>query len=318
MKEHEFFFNRQMDAWPAAAERFSQLKEVEVRELLAADTRLLVQFNPHRIVSTAAVVEKGRVERPCFLCAKNRPQEQIAELVLGHYELLVNPFPILERHFTIPLCSHQSQSIREHYADMMWMAQAWPDLFVFYNGPRCGASAPDHMHFQAGKRGIVPLERDWNTIYGRTLEKVLAGEDDVADTGLFALHGFVVPAFVIMTREPAFHDRLFRRLYAALPIGADDTEPMINILAWIMHPESEQDRRLVSVVIPRAKHRPDCYYATGDAQLLISPGAIDMGGLLITPREADFSSLTAETAVAILHEVGVASLDAMVDKLMAG
>ena len=313
----EYLFKNQLRQWSDANERYQQLKNVEVKEMKARNICLSAQFNPSRIGSTGASIDKKSIdERPCFLCPENRPDEQIDFPMNGKFILLVNPFPILPKHFTIPLRVHTPQCIREHYLEMMKMTENLKNFFVFYNGPRCGASAPDHTHFQAGSRGVVPLERDWENHYYAQRSRIYPVSDDdfieamklgivADDMGIFSLRGYVVPGFIIVTRTAAANDFLFKKIYDALPMQADDTEPMMNILSWTQASELDLERRIVSVILPRAKHRPDCYFKEGKEQIMVSPGAIDMGGLLITPREEDFKKLNAKLAVSILQEVAM-------------
>ena len=316
-KDVNRFFTNQLKQWDDARERYEQLQHVEVKPMHDADVRFSAQFNPARIVSTGASIDKKTIdERPCFLCSENRPDEQIHIPVHGKYILLVNPFPILPKHFTIPLRLHTPQCIREHYLEMMRITEGFKHLFVFYNGPCCGASAPDHIHFQAGSRGVVPLERDWEELYYANSSRIYPVSDDdfiewmkmdtsADDTGIFSLRGYVVPGFIIVTRTPETNDFLFRKIYDALPLPEGETEPMMNILSWTMESEFDGKPRIVSVILPRAKHRPDCYFKQGKEQIVVSPGAIDMGGLIITPRKEDFEKLNADMVVSILKEVGM-------------
>ena len=292
------FFDRQLEQWPLARENFRNLHDVETREL--GDT-LKAQFNPARIVSTGASIDKAALaKRPCFLCAENRPPEQMAKSLDGKFELLVNPYPILPHHFTIPSRRHQPQTILQNYGLMHRLLTDYPELMVFYNGPKCGASAPDHAHFQAGSSGQVPLLASWERL-SRNLTTLL----QLNDTDSLSLLGnYVCPAFLIKTRNNESDEQLFGLLYQALPLQADDTEPMLNIVSW-RHADD-----YLSVVFPRRKHRPDCYSATGEGQLLVSPGALDMAGLIITPRRQDFERLTAEAAEEILREVALTDTEA--------
>lgn len=314
-------FNAQMDKWPEVAGRYEGLKNVAVNNLICDQVKLVSQFNPARIASTGAKVDtKSIKERPCFLCEHNRPDEQIDCCVAKRYQLLVNPFPILPKHFTIPLRHHQPQAILEQYEDMMTITEGLgDDMLVFYNGPLCGASAPDHMHFQAGSRGIVPLERDWDNNYRRTRSRVYPISEDelleatqleeMADnTGIFSLRGYVCPGVIIITRTPSANAYLFKKIYDVLPIPEGSHEPMMNILAWKEASSTDGSPRIVSVILPRSKHRPDCYYAEGEDKILVSPGALDMGGMLITPREEDFRKLTPDMAAGIIRECAM-SLD---------
>lgn len=314
------FFDDQLAVWDEARTRYEQLTNVATVHFEVENTRMMAQYNPARIVSTGAKVDAETIKhRPCFLCEVNRPEAQISTPMLKKYYLLLNPNPILPKHFTIPLRHHRKQQILDYYEDMMGIALQLNEMMVFYNGPQCGASAPDHMHFQAGSRGVVPLERDWAELYQPSLSRIWPISEDeyleamklylVADsTGVFSLRNYVVPGFVIITRTPKANKVLFEKIYKAMSVPEGQYEPMMNIMAWSETSSSDGYQRIISVVIPRSKHRPDCYFQTGKKQLLISPGALDMGGMLITPREEDFRKLDTETARAVIRECG-ASLD---------
>ena len=301
------FFNRQMEKWADARHRFRDLKHVETHQL---SDQLKVQWNPARIVSTGAKIDKKTLgDRPCFLCDKNRPKEQISKQIDERFLLLVNPFPILPVHFTIPARKHQPQSIYKNYGEMHRFLSLHSELMVFYNGPKCGASAPDHLHFQAGTSGILPLQANWQRL-SRNLTDIISLNDDEK---IALIHDFVVPAFVIISKSEDSDEALFKRLYKSMPVRGDETEPMMNIIAW------RKGDEYISVVIPREKHRPEAYFAEGDAQMMVSPGALDMSGLIITPREEDFRKLTEESATAILQECGVSvdKMNSIVTKLKA-
>lgn len=301
------FFNRQMEKWADARHRFRDLKHVETHQL---SDQLKVQWNPARIVSTGAKIDKKTLgDRPCFLCDKNRPKEQISKQIDERFLLLVNPFPILPVHFTIPARKHQPQSIYKNYGEMHRFLSLHSELMVFYNGPKCGASAPDHLHFQAGTSGILPLQANWQRL-SRNLTDIISLNDDEK---IALIHDFVVPAFVIISKSEDSDEALFQRLYKSMPVRGDETEPMMNIIAW------RKGDEYISVVIPREKHRPEAYFAEGDAQMMVSPGALDMSGLIITPREEDFRKLTEESATAILQECGVSAdkMNSIVTKLKA-
>ena len=301
------FFNRQMEKWADARHRFRDLKHVETHQL---SDQLKVQWNPARIVSTGAKIDKKTLgDRPCFLCDKNRPKEQISKQIDERFLLLVNPFPILPIHFTIPARKHQPQSIYKNYGEMHRFLSLHSELMVFYNGPKCGASAPDHLHFQAGTSGILPLQANWQRL-SRNLTDIISLNDDEK---IALIHDFVVPAFVIISKSEDSDEALFQRLYKSMPVRGDETEPMMNIIAW------RKGDEYISVVIPREKHRPEAYFAEGDAQMMVSPGALDMSGLIITPREEDFHKLTEESATAILQECGISTdkMNSIVTKLKA-
>ena len=301
------FFNRQLEMWEDARHRFRDLKHVEVRQL---SDQLKVQFNPARIVSTGAKIDKHTLgERPCFLCERNRPKEQMTKQIDDHFQLLVNPFPILPVHFTIPATKHQPQSIYRHYGEMHRLLSLHSELMVFYNGPKCGASAPDHLHFQAGTSGVLPLQTNWQRL-SRNLTDVISLNDEEK---ISVLRDFLVPAFVIISKSEDSDEELFHRLYRSMPMRGDESEPMMNIIAW------RKGDEFISVVIPREKHRPDAYFAEGEAQMMVSPGALDMAGLIITPREEDFSKINLDKATALLRECGISAekMKAIVSNLKA-
>ena len=301
------FFNRQLEMWEDARHRFRDLKHVEVHQL---SDQLKVQFNPARIVSTGAKIDKHTLgERPCFLCERNRPKEQMTKQIDDHFQLLINPFPILPVHFTIPATKHQPQSIYRHYGEMHRLLSLHSELMVFYNGPKCGASAPDHLHFQAGTSGVLPLQTNWQRL-SRNLTDVISLNDEEK---ISVLRDFLVPAFVIISKSEDSDEELFHRLYRSMPMRGDESEPMMNIIAW------RKGDEFISVVIPREKHRPDAYFAEGEAQMMVSPGALDMAGLIITPREEDFSKINLDKATALLRECGISAekMEAIVSNLKA-
>ncbi len=301
------FFNRQLEVWTDARHRFRDLKHVETRQF---SDQLKLQWNPARIVSTGAKIDKKTLgERPCFLCDKNRPKEQMSKQIDEKFHLLVNPFPILPVHFTIPARKHQPQLIYKNYGEMHRFISLHSDLMVFYNGPKCGASAPDHLHFQAGTNGILPLQTNWQRL-SRNLTDIISLNDEEK---ISVVRDFLVPAFVIISKSAESDEALFRRLYKAMPQRGDETEPMMNIISW------RKGEEFISVVIPREKHRPEAYFAEGDAQFVVSPGALDMSGLIITPREEDFRKLTEEKALSLLQECGVSEekMNAIIAKLKA-
>ncbi len=262
-------FTDQLKQWEDARLRYQQLAEVQTRNLEKDGKKVTLQFNPTRIVSTGAKIDAKTIKhRACFLCGMNRPEEQMGLALSDRFQLLVNPFPILKRHFTIPMRQHAPQQIQPHFKEMMEFADRLNGMFIFYNGPLCGASAPDHMHFQAGPR-------------------------DAFEMNFHSLHHELRDCNIEKMEEK------FRQIYDSLPIPDGQTEPMMNVIAW------KEGEEFVCIVIPRSKHRPDCYNAEGEEKLLVSPGALDMAGLIITPREEDFRKIHAELAINIIKEVGM-------------
>ena len=311
------FFDRQLRVWDEVRSRYQDLSRIETRELFTNEMPMRVQYNPARITSTGAKITKEAIaERPCFLCEANRPQVQIRRILDGRYELLVNPYPILPMHFTIPMRLHQPQAIRPMFSEMMKLLVRYPELMVFYNGPKCGASAPDHAHLQGGYTfgqggsQVLPLQKEWHRLSRNLTTLVRLGDD----AEIASLNDYPCCALVIRSKTTQASERLFAALYEqmAKTQRANDEEPMMNIVSWrhngVEDADSKAHVELLSVVFPREKHRPDCYYAeNADEQLIISPGALDMAGLLITPRKEDFEKLTPEKAASILQECALSA-----------
>ena len=323
------FFNRQLETWETARHNFHNLQNVLTKPLTGdnesgasklsaghdaaagkaaapdnggrtpafdASITIKAQHNPARIVSTGAAIDKATISsRPCFLCQANRPEEQITKHADAGFEILVNPYPILPVHFTIPAVTHQPQRIDRHYAEMHRFLEQHPDLTVFYNGPQCGASAPDHMHFQAGTSGVLPLQEAWQKLQ-RELETLFSVNDD---NEISVIKGWPSPALLIKSDGIETDKTLFKLVYDALPISDGQPEPMMNIVSWM------SGGHCLSVIFPRKKHRPDCYYGHECQKMLVSPGALDMAGLIITPRKEDYDAITLEQAVGILREVSL-------------
>lgn len=307
-------FVYQQKAWKECADRYADLdkrvqqKRLATRALLARGSRfdassycnLTVQHNPARIVSTGASIEKKAIEaRPCFLCDKNRPKEQVKLPYVDGLQVLVNPFPILHRHYTIPTVAHTPQIFMPHIDAFLKTVKDFEGDMVFYNGARCGASAPDHAHFQAGTSDKIPLIAQWDDFEIKSFDNPTKAEIGIVQT-------YVCPAFYVTARHREDVKAGLEHLIGHLPVEEGQPEPDMNIIGW-MHDGSllpiSPDFEYLIVVFPRKKHRPDCYTAEGDEQFIISPGSIDMAGLIITPRETDYERLTAEKAVEILREV---------------
>ena len=304
------FFNRQLEKWDDARRRYQDLRNVKTRELSVGTSTMKVQWNPARIVSTGAKIDKQTLaERPCFLCEQNRPKEQVKKSIDGQYDLLVNPFPILPIHFTIPSVKHEPQLIRKSYGEIHKLLTEYPQMMVFYNGPKCGASAPDHAHFQGGTSGILPLQMSWGRL-SRDLKPVFCLNDEES---ISLIEEYPCPAFLIHSKSDYADEQMFIRLYEALPVPEGEPEPMLNIVSW------RHEADYYSVVFPRQKHRPDCYYKEGDEQFIISPGALDMAGFIVTPRKEDFERLTPEIALGILNEVSLSpdALQQVIERLKA-
>lgn len=272
MIDIDSFFSRQLSIWPMAAANFAALDNVVIREVEGADG-FRVQFNPARIVSTGANVSKEAIKaRKCFLCETNRPAEQIG-LDWGDYVILVNPFPIFSGHLTIPSKIHTPQLISGRAADMMRLAADLPGYTVFYNGAKCGASAPDHIHFQAVPSDRLPM---WRTVKECGNTTVIGGQK----------------VYVINYTDIAAAEKELETCLTSLSPDAESGEPMINVLC----------KEGTLVVIPRHRHRPSDY-GSGEGQILLSPASIDLAGVLITPLRRDFDNIDADTVRRVLSEV---------------
>lgn len=292
-------FDRQLQEWKLAADNYAALSSVKVREYEVGDARIKLQFNPARIISSAAKVDAKSIKaRRCFLCGDNRPAEQDGLPWGGEYMILVNPYPIFPRHLTVPNINHVPQRISGRMPDMMRLAEYLDGFVVFYNGPHCGASAPDHFHFQAGNKGFMTFDSDLECHGKKELVKTADGAE------MYLVEGLARRAFVINAVSVESGADMFECLYRALPMKEGDEEPMLNILCWY----TDGEWRIA--VFPRVKHRPDCYFADGEANILITPASVDMGGVFIAPLEKDFEKVTADDIKNIFDEVCISEVAA--------
>ena len=242
-----------------------------------------LQHNAARAISTTAAVDAASIAaRPCFLCESNRPAEQEA-IQFGNYQILTNPYPIFPGHLTIVSLRHEPQRIAEHIDELLELAEAVLPYTLFYNGPECGASAPDHLHFQAADSDLFPI---WNETTAR---------EPIEKNGNICLFDSD-PAFFLIKGNGTDVAGGLRRLMMRLPKVEGSPEPRVNLLSKSRNGQTEL------IVIPRAKHRPDCY-GTGEGQVLVSPGTIDMSGVVVAPRVADFNTLTTSQLQDIIDSV---------------
>jgi len=285
-------FTKQWRDWSLAYDNYETLTNASTKRLQLGDAMIVLQHNPARRRSSAAKLDAASIEqRKCFLCTENQPTRQRALLWGDHYKIQVNPYPIFPKHLTIADQRHLPQSIGHRLEDMMQLAYSLPFFVIFYNGPRCGASAPDHMHFQAGSKGILPL---CSEISGTTT--ILLADGDEGFIGYIGSLGRSL--FTIETTTIRTAQHYFKHLMTLLPQGEHDNEPMVNVLCWW----DMVDHAWRLVVFPRSKQRPSCY-GEGPNQLLLSPAAVEMGGLWAVPEDKDFNSLTAERVQALYDEL---------------
>lgn len=298
----------QKGSWPELAEGYASLDLVRVREIRCAGFTVSLQFNPKRITSTAAAVDARSVqERPCFLCEQNLPPPQKGVLYRGGFLILCNPAPIFRQHFTISSVRHVRQALEPFLNSFLDLARDLSSKFtVFYNGPRCGASAPDHMHFQASPVGVIPVESDALDRWRRVFRKKLDG------ASFWTLKEYGRSVLIIESSDKEGLSGLLRALVGQLRrLKGEAEEPMMNILC------SYDDLGWRLICFPRRKHRPDVFFREGDERVLVSPAAVDLGGLIITPVERDFERVGAAMVEDIFQEVSLPTehLDAVIDAL---
>jgi hypothetical protein len=292
-KSVQKLFSSQIAGWELARINYGLLSKVRSREIGFGAFRIKVQYNPERIRSSSAKVDSKSIEtRPCFLCRENRPSEQRGVNFKSEYTILINPFPIFSEHLTIASDQHVDQRIKNSFADMLNLARVLTGFVIFYNGPQCGASAPDHLHFQAGNLGFMPIEKDFSGGKFTTL---------VSSRKVIEVYHWKGYMRGIITLKGTDHTELvqaFHNFYSRFSdIQPDRPEPMMNILAyyfpdgWMIH------------IIPRILHRPCQFFAPADEQLLLSPASVDLGGVFITPREEDFNKIKVSDIESIFGQV---------------
>lgn len=302
------FFNDQLSCWPLACNNFRALKNVEIKEMTVGGLRVKLQFNPARLISSAARTdEKSLNARKCFLCRANRPDEQIYLKFDGRkgkkYDILVNPYPIFPEHFVIAINHHYGQSIWKRFVDIEDLARKYQGYTFFYNGPKCGASAPDHHHFQACSSGLMPLEQAVDEAF----EKLHSGEANaeiqyltsVRDADLYHYRGFTKGVFAIKADTAKSAAKLFYRLLDSAPLVQGDDEPRINLFLWYKSGEYR------AIVVFRTTHRSHHYFSDGPDHLTMSPGCADMGGVFIVPCKEDYEKLDECLLSEMLAEVSL-------------
>ena len=301
MKENRIhkFVGDQLSRWPLACDNFRALKNVQVREVEVGGLKVKLQFNPARMVSSAAKLTKEDIaKRRCFLCQENRSGEQIMMKFEGRkgkkYHILINPYPIFPDHLVIAKARHTDQSIWHRYIDMLDLARKYADFSFFYNGPSCGASAPDHHHFQGAPKGLMPLENDVDARLG-SLEEVTS----VQDARLYHYDNFTNGIFVIRAETAKSAAKLFYRLLDCAPMHEGDSEPRINLFTYY------RDGEFRSIVVFRRCHRSHHYFSDGPDHLTMSPGCADMAGVFIVPVEEEFHKITPELLSEMLSEVTI-------------
>lgn len=307
-KEGEKFIKSQLEKWELCRNNHMALDKTETKTFNIDGNKIKAQFNPARAVSTLAKIDKSSIAaRPCFLCNKNKPEEQDSIIIdTGiKFNIRINPYPILPGHLTISSEEHIPQTLADK-TDMQLTVrihQSVEDYFgkgyaIFYNGAQCGASAPDHFHFQAVKANDIPFIEQWDNIFKSAIEdssaKMYGG--DICKS--YSINGYICPIKVFTSLSGNIDPDLLNQYLDSLPKHENETEPRYNMFAW------RRDNGMFTIAyFPRKEHRPSCYFAEGARQILVSPGALDMGGLIVTPRKEDFDKIDEKEIRKIYNEV---------------
>ena len=305
----KLFIENQLAKWQTARTNHEALNQIETRRFELAGNTITVQFNPARAVSTCAKVDKSSIEaRKCFLCPENKPNEQ-DEIIISldePFSLRINPYPILPGHLTISSLKHQDQvladkTIRQLPGKLIsWLEEYFVSGYVlFYNGAKCGASAPDHFHFQAVKQSDVPVIQQWERLMETAVREKEIKTENGNTYSSFQITSYICPIQVFICNHSAdILPEMINQYLESLPLHEGESEPRYNLFAW-----QDKQRGFTMAYFPREEHRPACYTATGGEQLLVSPGALDMAGLLVTPRKEDFYKITESDITQIYKEV---------------
>ncbi len=290
---------QQKKAWALARKNYEALGKSENRTFDFGCYKIKIQHNPERIRSSAAKTDaKSIAERQCFLCPANLPEEQNGILFTKKYLILTNPFPIFQTHLTISELEHTPQQVIPFFTDMLQLSRELYDFTVFYNGPKTGASAPDHFHFQAGEFGLLPVEHDVETL----LENKSCTLVEKGTLQISAAENYLRRIFVIQSTEIDPLKKAFEFIVQHLP-AVEDEEPLINLLS------SYKNGKWRVILFPRQKQRPSHFYKTGEKQLIVGPASVEMGGVIILPREEDFKKIDKKIISEIYKEVTLNETD---------
>jgi len=291
----------QRERWPLLAEGYDAYHQMQTKPIKVDEAEVVVQHNPRRIRSTAAIVDRKSIaERACFLCPDNLPPEEKG-IAYEDMVILCNPYPVLDRHLSIVHREHIEQKIDGNGRLILALARdLGSEFFVLYNGPECGASAPDHFHLQACSSALLPIAEHLFDNEPALSEECPSCEDAAANSfELFTLGGCARTVVVIRGGDPSEVDEWIARVVAELGRHFGKREPMINVVC------TYSNRIWTVYVFPRAKHRPASFFAEGEQQLIVSPGAIDMAGVVVVPQREHFDRLDGERLAAIYREVSV-------------
>lgn len=286
---------QQQSVWAVVKQNYNALKQVQTKSFDFGHFKVITQFNPERIRSSAAKTDKKAIEaRPCFLCLKNLPQEQKGIIFRNNYIILTNPFPIFTKHLTISRLEHTPQLIKAYIDDMLELSKELFDFTVFYNGPQCGASAPDHFHFQAGIKGLMPIEHEFTNLERKHSEILFQNNK----TKIIAVENYLRPFVSVISESMDEGIDQTKRIINILDNGMSD-EPMLNILC------NFEEGRWRMIIFPRSKQRPSHFFRTDNKQLTVSPASAELGGVLIVPNEEDFRKINSKYIEEIFSEVTI-------------
>jgi len=295
----EVLVKQQQATWPLAGKNYAALTSVLVREFNFGHFNIEVHYNPERLRSSAAHTDAESIaQRQCFLCAHNLPPQQKGILFNTNYIILANPFPIFPVHLTIAHKQHIPQRVDVHFKDMLNLSRQLNNFTIFYNGPQCGASAPDHFHFQAVKKGFLPIETELNTLRKQKVVK------SFQDNGLeiFAVENYLRRFVAIISKDKKKIQKIFYQIYQVLKENENE-EPMMNVLTFY------EDGNWHLIIFPRAQQRPSHFFKSGNNQIIVGPAAVEMAGVLILPRLEDFNKINEKILTELYHEVTCSIID---------
>lgn len=298
MKELNKFIKDQLSVWQLASSNFRALKTAPSREVDVFGLKCRIQYNPRRVISSTADTSPAAIaSRKCFLCADNRPKEQFHLGFEGrkgrNYHIQINPYPIFRGHLVIVRDEHIPQEIWHHFPDMLDFAAKYRDYLVFYNGPSSGASAPDHLHFQAIPKHNLPLEDVVDEFLDHPGEPLAT----VKDASLYKFDGYARGVFALKATTSKSLAKLFYRLLDCTDRGKGEEEPMFNLYAYVKNGEYR------TIVVMRSAKRSHHFYSEGADHLTISPGAADIAGLFVAPFREDYDKADTALLEELLSEV---------------
>jgi len=281
----------QLRDFPLAIKNYSNFSNIITRSIDFGLFSIYIQYNPDRIISTGANLdETSRLQRKCFLCAENMPKEQEHIEYNKKFSIYINPFPIFPFHFTIPQKSHTPQNIKENIVDLLNLCKDFPNYSIFYNGPKSGASIPDHMHFQIINRNSLEIEKDYKNIQ---LVQNLYKNNNYS---ISIMNNYIRKVIILESRTMKDSIEQTKKIYNILQMNAD-SEPKMNIIAWF-----DKDS-WITTIFPRKAQRPEEYFMHGEAKIMFSPGCADVGGLIVAPRIEDYNKYNKDILYHLFKQV---------------